>query len=267
MSRAGKRVSGLSRVTPPQGSPAAGAAVYSALLRGGGRGAVCSALHGPAPARHRVSSLRRPPTGRSRPPREAGSRHSRLYDPRTDALRGVAGAPGRPSPRGAGPTRERQEESGARAGAREGSLPVAAAHLVARNILGGERAGRGMGEREGKRRRLPGLLRAGPPPARSPWPAAVRRGVRGDVRRRASARAAAPLGTRRRRLRGDRFGVPRFLVSAAGRRSAARDCARAARRGFLAVWACKLRPVALRSPGAQVPVTSFPSPTGAEKAL
>lgn len=50
-----------------------------------------------------------------------------------------------------------------------------------------------MGGREGKKRRLPGLLRArGSPTGSRPLAAAVRRSVRGDVRRRALGWAGAP---------------------------------------------------------------------------
>lgn len=99
------------------------------------------------------------------------------------------------------PQRHRTHAAGGRgkrgARAREGSLPVAATYLVAEHSWGGGKgAGRGMGRREGKKRRLPGLLRArGSSTGSRPLAAAVRRSVRGDVRRRAwewaGAQAAA----------------------------------------------------------------------------
>lgn len=84
------------------------------------------------------------------------------------------------------------EIRGARA--REGSLPVAATHLVAEHSWGGGKgAGRGVGGGREKKRRLPGLLGArGSPTGSRPLAAAVRRSVRGDVRRRASGWAGSP---------------------------------------------------------------------------
>ena len=56
-----------------------------------------------------------------------------------------------------------------------------------------------------------------------------------DMRTRASERAAAPLGTRRRRLRGDRFGVPLPSLSG-GKEVPRRETAHAPPvGGFLAV--------------------------------
>lgn len=58
------------------------------------------------------------------------------------------------------------------------------------------------------------------------------------MRRRASGRAAAPFGARRRRLRGDRFGVPLPSFSG-GKEVPWRDTAHAPPvGGFLAIWTC-----------------------------
>ena len=65
----GKRVSGLSRVSPPQESPAAGARLSTRRSsEAGAGGCVVTVLHGPAPAQHR-GQLSPPATDRAVPPR------------------------------------------------------------------------------------------------------------------------------------------------------------------------------------------------------
>lgn len=198
---------------------------------------------GPPQPNTEVSSLRRPPTGRSRPPPpppKAGSPPAaETRDPKPTPSAGSRGFPRPlPPPQSAGPTRvrERLKESWACAGPREGSLPVAAAHLVAEHSWGGgERERGGEWEREGRGADSPGSSVRGSSTGSRPLAAAVRRSVRGDVRRRASERAAAPLGTRRRRLRGDRFGVPLPSLSG-GKEVPRRETAHAPPvGGFLAV--------------------------------
>ena len=112
--------------------------------------------------------------------------------------RGRSGVPSRPRPAPSSAAQDprdgRAEEKKRGARAREGSLPVAATHLVAEHSWGGGKGAwrGGWGGRENKRR-LTGLLRArGSPTGSRPLAAAVRRSVRGDVRRRASGWAGAP---------------------------------------------------------------------------
>ena len=128
-----------------------------------GRGTVWSRYFtGPPQPNTEVSSLRRPPTGRSRPPLpKAGSPPAaETRDPKPTPSAGSRGFPRPlPPPQSAGPTRvrERLKESWARAGPREGSLPVAAAHLVAEHSWGGgERERGGEWEREGRGADSPG---------------------------------------------------------------------------------------------------------------
>lgn len=101
-----------------------------------------------------------------------------------------------------------------------------------------------------------------------PLAAAVRLSVRGDVRRRASGRAAAPLGARRWRLRGDWFGV-RLPSLSGGKEVPWRETAHALPVGGFprAGLATAPPPASLRPPSAQGRVTSFPSPTGRRKPL
>lgn len=130
----------------------------------------------------------------------------------------------------------------------------------------GEGAGRGngRGREEAPTPRAP--PRAGPPPARDPWPPPYAGACVGRVRRRAPRRGrpprSAPGG-------GGCAGTDasRFLVSAAGRRSPRRETAHAPPvGGFLAVWACARPPwfaLARRSGSSH----EFSVTDGAEKSL
>lgn len=154
-----------------------------------------------------------------------------------------------------------------REGGREGSLPVETTHLVAEHSWGG--GGSGEGNRGGREEALTlrAPPRAGPPPARDPWPPPYAGACVGTC-------AGAPRGGRPLRSAPGGGGcagtdlASRFLVSAAGRRShgetlrTRRPSGASSRSGLVA------RPLASACPpGAQFRVTSFPSPTGRRKAL
>lgn len=211
------------------------------------------------------------------PPRRnpaAGSRQSRPPPPlevRSGPVRAPRPRRGSPShPRPAPSSAEQTHAAGGRgkrgARAREGSLPAAATHLVAEHSWGGGKgAGRGMGGREGKKRRLPGLLRArGSSTGSRPLAAAVRRSVRGDVRRRASGWAGAPAAA----------AAPGQIwrwASQCERREGGpeeRHCARAGdRRRFGEPEPAAPPPCSQRQPDAVLTVTRLPSVTGRRKAL
>lgn len=114
------------------------------------------------------------------------------------------------------PQRNRTHAAGGRrkrgARAREGSLPVAATHLVAEHSWGGGKgAGRGMGGGRERSADSPGCsARAGLPPARDPWPPPYAGACVGTC----AGAPRAGRASRQRRLRGDRFGV--WLPSVSG---------------------------------------------------
>lgn len=231
-----------------------------------------TALNGPSPPPNR-GQLSSVATDRTVPPPRsqltALGLNPRPQSPHT--LLGPAGPSAPPfSPRGArtDALSVRETERGARAGGREGSLPVATAHLVAEHSWGGgggSGEGNGGGREEALTLRAP--PRAGPPPARDPWPPPYAGACVGTC-------AGAPRGGRPPHSAPGGGGcagtdlASRFLVSAAGRRSRGERL----RTRHPSGASSRSEPVApppasLRPPDAEVRVTSFPSPTGRRKAL
>lgn len=177
-------------------------------------------LHGPAPARQRSALSAGHRQGGPAPPTKL-AHHSRLQPatPEPTPSAGCRGTPGRPLPRrGAGPPRVRQTGERGSCGS-EGGVTSGRGGSPRSGTFwggGGSGEGNGRGREEAPTPRAP--PRAGPPPARDPWPppyAGACVGTCAGAPRRGRPPRSAPGG-------GGCAGTDlasRFLVSAAGRRS------------------------------------------------